>query len=328
MPLRYLILIILTAAVSGAISFSYAGAQDFPQELYISSIGQARLLGAEVTTKHALNLFAVRIWGQKWMIVTDYVTKFESAASLPINPEEILAGHKLEIKGRPMFDKVGYIEASLVRDLSIGEMPQVPPASLPAAAALSLPAPAPPTPSISRSEVTPPTVLTQTLDLDMRGKEVTILQEFLQKNGWGIPDDGPVTGYFGKVTQKALINFQKAQGLEPVGSLGPKTRDLINSLLGKSPKAVAKSSPETTAPVSTKKLTQELNLGSKGQEVIILQEFLQKNGWGIPDDGPVTGYFGKVTMKALLNFQKAKGLAAVGIVGSQTRELINSLLAK
>jgi N-acetylmuramoyl-L-alanine amidase len=76
-------------------------------------------------------------------------------------------------------------------------------------------------------------LLTASLYAGMRGREVIALQRFLQKNGWGIPDDGPVTGYFGKVTERAIINFQKASNLEPVGFVGPRTRALINSLLQK-----------------------------------------------------------------------------------------------
>jgi peptidoglycan hydrolase-like protein with peptidoglycan-binding domain len=65
----------------------------------------------------------------------------------------------------------------------------------------------------------------------MRGGEVFILQEFLQKYGWGIPNNGPVTGYFGSVTATAVMAFQKAKGLPSTGIVGPKTRGLINGII-------------------------------------------------------------------------------------------------
>ncbi len=65
----------------------------------------------------------------------------------------------------------------------------------------------------------------------MRGREVTVLQEFLQKYDWGIPNDGPVTGFYGRVTLNAVKKFQTANSLSPEGEVGPKTRALINKLL-------------------------------------------------------------------------------------------------
>ncbi|KKU05846.1 MAG: hypothetical protein UX07_C0012G0004 [Parcubacteria group bacterium GW2011_GWA2_45_30] len=59
------------------------------------------------------------------------------------------------------------------------------------------------------------------------------MQEFLRKGGWGIFDDGPVTGFYGKVTEGAVKKIQTAHGLEPVGFVGVKTRALINELLQK-----------------------------------------------------------------------------------------------
>lgn len=185
--------------------------------------------------------------------------------------------------------------------------------------------------------------ITQNLDLGMRGKEVAALQEFLQKNNFGIPNDGPVTGYYGSVTAKAVANFQKANGLAAVGIVGQETRALINNLFsgGGISEDAAKTAPEpsvknakaaieqtvSSGVPAKKQITQTLRLGMRGQEVKILQEFLQKNNWGIPDDGPVTGYYGARTAKAVSDFQKANGLEAVGVVGAETRGLINGFLA-
>ncbi|MBI2639278.1 MAG: peptidoglycan-binding protein [Candidatus Sungbacteria bacterium] len=181
--------------------------------------------------------------------------------------------------------------------------------------------------------------LTRRLDIGMRGSEVVLLQEFLQKNNWGIPNDGPVTGYYGKATAKAVVNFQKANNLEPVGFVGQETRVLINKFLaegtgsvpvvaGFGKEAVPVAAGETPAAGGKQKITKILQRGMRGEEVKILQEFLQKSDSGIPDDGPVTGYYGSVTVRAVTKFQQANGLEAVGFVGPATRELINKLLGE
>lgn len=220
-------LFILLIAFLGA---SLSAAAKIGQELHIFANGDIHLVAAEVVSKHALNLISVEVWAQKWTIPLDQYTKLESAYGAPLKLEEILNGHKLEIKGRPMSNKSGWLDARLVRDMDVktGQMPQIPSGPTPSVILPSAPAPTTPSaPLISSAK----RQLTQYLTMGMRGGEVIILQEFLQKNNWGIPDDGPVTGFFGKVTQAAVRKFQEASELPPEGVVGPKTRALINALL-------------------------------------------------------------------------------------------------
>ena len=58
-----------------------------------------------------------------------------------------------------------------------------------------------------------------------------LLQEFLQKNDWGIPNDGPVSGYFGPTTKQALMFFQKTNRVPETGETDATTRRLLNALL-------------------------------------------------------------------------------------------------
>ncbi|PIW91858.1 MAG: hypothetical protein COZ89_02970, partial [Candidatus Nealsonbacteria bacterium CG_4_8_14_3_um_filter_37_23] len=72
----------------------------------------------------------------------------------------------------------------------------------------------------------------------MREDEVKTLQEFLKTPPAGGPDiypEGLVTGYFGSLTEKAVKKFQEKNGIEPIGTVGPKTRAKINELLSAQP---------------------------------------------------------------------------------------------
>src|SRR5262245_63118899 len=62
------------------------------------------------------------------------------------------------------------------------------------------------------------------LKLDARGADVVALQQALQTHGF---NPGPADGDFGLGTQAAVIAFQKSEGLEPDGVVGPLTRDRL-----------------------------------------------------------------------------------------------------
>ena len=55
--------------------------------------------------------------------------------------------------------------------------------------------------------------------------DVVALQKRLTDDG---VYSGPITGYFGPLTKAGLQAFQKKNGLDPVGVLGPQTRALLN----------------------------------------------------------------------------------------------------
>ncbi len=76
---------------------------------------------------------------------------------------------------------------------------------------------------------------TRDLEIGMKGEDVRKLQKFLNANGYlitNIGDGSPgyETLYFGSLTQKALITYQKAKGISPAaGYFGPKTRAYVAS---------------------------------------------------------------------------------------------------
>jgi peptidoglycan hydrolase-like protein with peptidoglycan-binding domain len=106
------------------------------------------------------------------------------------------------------------------------------------------------------------------------GSDVTALQTLLAKEGFF---NGPVTGYFGPLTEAAVAAFQTHNGLEPVGSVGPKTCALLNSLLGPSntpsgasapipasSSSVVKTSAQTDIPLSLPAIALTFGTGGEG----------------------------------------------------------------
>ncbi len=68
------------------------------------------------------------------------------------------------------------------------------------------------------------------LRIGMSTEEVKLLQEILATDPEVYPE-GLITGYFGKLTEKAVKKFQEKMCIEQVGIVGPKTLSKINELL-------------------------------------------------------------------------------------------------
>lgn len=73
------------------------------------------------------------------------------------------------------------------------------------------------------------------LRFGMQNNDVRALQQFLNNNGFVVSDSGAgslgnETTYFGEKTRTAVIKFQRANGITPIGIVGPITRDLINKM--------------------------------------------------------------------------------------------------
>ncbi|WP_228045434.1 MULTISPECIES: peptidoglycan-binding domain-containing protein [unclassified Tolypothrix] len=119
------------------------------------------------------------------------------------------------------------------------------------------------------------------------GAEVTNIQQCLQKLGFF---RGPVSGKFGSITQQAVIAFQQANKLPADGVVGDSTaRSLQQACRGR----IATNTSNTTSG--------NLRLGSRGPEVVKLQQRLQRQGYF---QGPITGYFGPQTQQALTRSQQ------------------------
>ncbi|MBD2447326.1 peptidoglycan-binding protein [Nostoc sp. FACHB-152] len=139
-----------------------------------------------------------------------------------------------------------------------------------------------------------------------RGTEVTFIQRCLKNLGYF---NGPVTGTFANLTQRAVTRFQQAKGLAVDGVVGNNTRQALQqSCQSGTP------SPNTNG---------QLREGSRGQAVAQLQQNLRQLGYF---NGPRTGYFGSQTRQAVIRFQQASRIPANGIVDSRTAQALQSNL--
>ncbi len=134
------------------------------------------------------------------------------------------------------------------------------------------------------------------------GQEVTNLQNLLTNSGYY---DGPVTGYFGELTEAAVKRVQQAKGQSADGIADDR---LVSSL----------------QPASRNADEGQLARGDSGQATIDLQNNLRAAGYY---DGPVTGFFGSLTEAAVMEFQQAKGLAVNGIADQKTRFVLSEEIA-
>lgn len=72
-------------------------------------------------------------------------------------------------------------------------------------------------------------------------------------------------------------------------------------------------------------ISQQLDVGSRGQDVRTLQTFLATNGSVYPQ-GIISGYYGPLTAAAVRNFQIGYELPPVGRVGPLTLALLNQMI--
>ncbi|HEU5139546.1 MAG TPA: peptidoglycan-binding protein [Bacillales bacterium] len=126
----------------------------------------------------------------------------------------------------------------------------------------------------------------RTLDKGMSGSDVEELQEYLMTKG--LFPYHTATGYFGPITEQAVIDFQKSRNLQVDGIAGPQTFHAI----------------------------QILRNGDIGIHVARLQSQLKQVGYY---DGSVDGIYGSGTESAVRSFQREEGLLVDGIAGPNTR---------
>lgn len=159
-----------------------------------------------------------------------------------------------------------------------------------------------------------------TLEFGSRGSEVLQLQKALTTLGY---NPNGTDGKFGRGTENAVKLYQAAKGLTADGKAGSLTltqlyADLAAAGSGGSSSSGSSGSSGTSYNPNT------LKYGDKGANVRELQAALLKVGY---NPNGVDGTFGAGTQMAVINFQRANGLTADGLAGTQTQNLLYSLAA-
>ena len=128
-----------------------------------------------------------------------------------------------------------------------------------------------------------------------RGDEVELIQQRLVDLGY--MQQKHTTGYFGSITEAAVIEYQEDNGIDAIGIVGPKT---LMSLFD-----------------STSFDTSDVyKMGERSEDVRAIQRLLIIKGYlGSRYD---TGYFGSLTYNAVKEFQENNNLDVDGIVGKNT----------
>jgi len=158
------------------------------------------------------------------------------------------------------------------------------------------------------------------------GPGVQTLCDFLRTNGFPVKEKCDTLD---AEVQEALAKFQAKYTDD--GALGIITVKFLNDLLRNPPVGACNVSHFTLLPPE-KPFVRPLKYGDVGDDVRVLQKFLNDNGFLLGVSGPgapgsETNLFVDRTQNALRFFQQAFGLVAEkGTVGSKNRFFINNLL--
>lgn len=146
------------------------------------------------------------------------------------------------------------------------------------------------------------------LSLHDKGESVKLAQKLLIKKGYSCGSAG-ADGEFGQDTYKAVIAFQKANGLDANGIIGENTWTKLLADSNKEDKPVEPKKDDVPAPTPDKPTENipkfappTLKYGDKGKNVKKLQALLKYDGFSIGWTG-IDGSFGGATEKAIKKVQ-------------------------
>lgn len=153
----------------------------------------------------------------------------------------------------------------------------------------------------------------QTLKQGITHQDVKELQYILKNKGYFNYHE--TTTYFGPVTKKAVMDFQRANGLVVDGIVGKKTYSKLLEKSYQEEKPADKGTIQKSAASS-----KILKLNSTGKEVKKLQEDLKFLGFFT--FYKTTDFYGTITTEAVRKFQISQKLKATGVADTATLQRI------
>ena len=156
--------------------------------------------------------------------------------------------------------------------------------------------------------------LAASLRVGASGSAVITLQQKLRDIGLY---SGKIDGKYGTGTEKAVIAFQKKNGLVPDGVAGSRT---LEKLYGQSSGASASGTAASSSYFGGDYAT--IESGQRGSRVLRLQQALVSLGYTLTADS----VFGAGTRRAVESFQKKTGLTQDGKAGRKTLQALERAL--
>lgn len=171
-----------------------------------------------------------------------------------------------------------------------------------------------------------------TLRVGSSGDAVVALQRYLIQLNLGSAatrlSAAGATGYYGAITEAAVLEYQDWADLAETGVYDRATRDHVQEKT-----AVTRPTESDPAELETFSLSvigellrNELRLGSAGVEVQVLQLFLMIKQSGASATAltaaGATGYYGPITEAAMREYQASAGVSATGVYDAATRTYI------
>jgi peptidoglycan hydrolase-like protein with peptidoglycan-binding domain len=150
-----------------------------------------------------------------------------------------------------------------------------------------------------------------------RGDQVTFVQQILNARGYF---NGPVTGFYGELTEAAVRSFQAANRLPTSGEIDATTYQLLQQ---SPPASQAASFSVPSQGFNTVAVSQGLKRGDRGFQVRELQKRLIVSGYS---NVVLDGIYGYETEAAVKQFQIGYGFVPDGIADANTQNILNQKL--